>query len=220
MQSRVESSPRPDTERLGVARKVIIAEPLLPCVSDLGLGEDEQLGGQQSSAETNKTTTPREPRSPECLRRQIHMVVLGWMERPTTQTLCLFAPPPRRPTTFPTTFRRHSTFLTMLPRCLYSTAATKTIQSITEHPFSTNLSRSLQNCFARMESESFRTAPTLTKSPCDASSQSAYLAKLGKLRSARTYSLFESLFEHATLYEYIGRFLDVRTTPRCTIVFL
>jgi hypothetical protein len=82
------------------------------------------------------------------------------------------------------------------------------------------LSCSLQNRFARMELGSFRMAPTLTKSQCNASSQSASLAGLGKLRGARTYSLLESLFEHVTLYEYIGRFLDVRTTPRCTIVFL
>src|SRR5436853_4170972 len=118
MQSKAESSPRPDTARLGVAKRATTAEPLLPCGSDPGPGEDEQLGGQQSSAETSKTTSPRDSRSPGCLRRHIHMGVLLWMERPTTQTLCRFAPPPRRPTTYPTTFRRHSTFPTMLPRCL------------------------------------------------------------------------------------------------------
>lgn len=160
------SNLRPDTERRGAGRKRIPVGPLLPCVNDLELGEDGQLGGRQSSAEMNKIGSPTDSRFPDCLHRQIHMVALVWMERPMMQTLCLFAPPPRPPTIFPTTSPRHSTFLTTLPRCLYSTVVRKTIRT-TEHRFTMNLSCGLPNPPAQMELSSFRMAPTLMRSPCD-----------------------------------------------------
>lgn len=173
------SNLRPDTARPGAGRKRIPVGPLLPCVNDLEPGEDGQLGGQQSSAEMNKIASPTDSRSPDCLHRQIHMLALVWMERPMMQTLCLFAPPPRPPTILPTTSPRHSTFLTTLPRCLYSTVVRKTIRTI-EHLFNMNLACRLQNRLAQMELSSFRMAPTLMRSQCDARPQSLSLSRGGE----------------------------------------